>query len=127
MNYRVYTGHEQQVLKVTVVTKKTASIRINVSDAETAHTVFTNRNHVCTGKVNFYVRMPLSPKIAMVQIYDEAVGDMTREQSDFTVTIEKMPLIKQMDQIDMKNPDIRGFVRFYQRFCYNAGWIEPGV
>lgn len=132
MNIRVYTGRSEQILKigVNVLGNKPQTIRLIVSDADQNNTVFTNRFCVFVGKKNFYVRMPLSPKVALVQIYNEAKGNRPANEEDtFSLIgqgIEKMPLEKKTDVADLKNADVRSFVTFAERFSYNAGVMGTG-
>jgi len=141
MNFRVYTGREEQILKIGVrtLTGKPEKIRLVVSDAEQNNTVFTSRYNVFNGDRFFYVRMPLAPKIALVQVYNEQTGN--RPQKDETTFemidesnkpdkvnngIYKMPLERKMAVVDMGNPEVKSFVSCAQKFCYNAGILDTG-
>jgi hypothetical protein len=130
MNIRVYTGGEEQILKVSlrVTDPKPQKIRLVVCDADQNNTVFTNRFNVFTGEKSFYVRMPLSPKVSLVQVYNEFIGNRPqKEETTFELLgVERMPLEKKMDVVDMRDPDVRSFVAFALRFCYNAGVMKTG-
>lgn len=133
MNQRIITNRAEQILNIGVRTSKAQQIRIIVSDANQKNTVFTNRYNVVNGDEFFMVRMPLAPAIALVQVFDDDAGDQPKKASNFSLIgsdhrpglgIERMPLEKKMDLVDMANPDVRDFVSLAQRFCYNAGWID---
>jgi len=132
MNIRVYTGREEQMLKISIRTTsgKQEKIRIVVCDAEQNNTVFTNRYKVFDGDQDFFVRLPLAPKAALVQIYNEAIGNRPeKEETTFCLIgdgIVRMPLEKKMDVVDMANPDIRSFVKFVTGFCYYMGIMKTG-
>lgn len=132
MNIRVYTGTDEQILKISIriTTGRQEKIRLIVCDADQNNTVFTNRYKVSDGEENFYVRLAIAPKVALVQIYNEAIGNRPEKQENtFTLIgqgIEKMPLEKKMDVVDMRNPDIRSFVRFAEGFCYYMGIMKTG-
>lgn len=135
MDQRVITDGAPQILKVGVRTDRQRQIRLIVSDARQKNTVFTNRYNVVNGDQTFYVRMPLAPAVALVQVYDDALGNQPGAMSGITMIgsnrkpgmgIERMPLEKVTDMVDMTNPDVRGFVDLAQRFSYNAGWMNPG-
>ena len=72
--------------------------------------------------------MPVSPKDALVYIYNEANGNLS-VGVDNTVDVDsitKEPLEKKLDVIDMSNPLVRSFINFATRFSYNAGSLPSG-
>lgn len=133
MNIRVYTGNEEQILVIKVRTKtgKPEKIRIIVADAEQNNTVFTNRYKVFDGDQDFFVRLPLAPRVALVQVYNDAIGNRPeKEENSFVLYgdgIERIPLEKKMDVVDMRNPDIKSFVTFAFGFSYYMGVMNPGM
>lgn len=131
MNIRLTTGHNEQILKITIRTTsgRQEKIRIIVCDAEQSNTVFTNRYLVFDGEQDFWVRMPIAPRVALVQIYNDAIGNRPEKQeTTFTLVgaIETMPLIKKMDVVDMRNPDVKSFIKFAEGFCYYLGIMKTG-
>lgn len=130
MNFKVYTGREQQILKigVRVTDPKQQNIKIVVCDIDQSNTIFTSRYCVFTGDKFFYVRMPMAPRVALVQVYNQAAGN--RPQKDETTFemigpgVERLRLERKMDDVDMANANVRSFVNFAQRFCYFAGTLE---
>lgn len=133
MNRRILTNRDEMILRVTVKTLSPGpqKIRVIVNDAEQVNTVFTNRYNIFEGEKAFLVRMPLSPKVAEVQVFNEAIGNFPEKQeTSFELVgpgIERLPLVKKMDVVDMGNPDVYDFVRFAQQFCYNAGVMDTGM
>ena len=73
--------------------------------------------------------MPVSPKTALVYVYNDDLGNMTTGQDkSFEVdSISKEMLEKKLDVIDFGNPLVRSFVNFCTRFCYNAGSMSSGT
>jgi hypothetical protein len=73
--------------------------------------------------------MPVSPKTALIYVYNEDLGNMTTGQDkSFEVdSISKEMLEKKLDVIDFGNPLVRSFVNFCTRFCYNAGSLSSGT
>jgi len=131
MDFRVLTSYEEQILKVSVRTRSPQKIWVVVADADpdVKHTVFTNRWQVVNGDKNFYIRMPLSPKVSLVQVYNETnknSPDDGFEMIGDNNGITRMSLEKKMDVVDMNNSNVRQFVSFAQKFCYNAGWLKAG-
>jgi hypothetical protein len=132
MNLRLLTEHAEQMLKITVrvLSGKPEKIQIVVCDAEQNNTVLTNRYKVFDGDDSFYVRMPVSPRVALVQVYNDANGNLPDGQDkSFKIVgdIIRMPLEKKMRSVDMKNPDVRSFVDFAQGFCYYMGVMDTGT
>ena len=125
MNYKVWTRYEECILKIKIKTTKPVKVRLIVYDAnpEQKNTEFTNRYMTVNGEKEFLVRMPLSPNVAMVAIYNEDKGNLPKGQDSSIelIDIKKSPLQKRLDLLDFGNHEISSFVRFAQKFCYNAG------
>ena len=129
MIVKVPTRHEELTLLIKVFTDKPTKIRIKVLDEAQPDTSFTDRFKTVDGESTFYVRMPVSPKDALVYIYNEENGNLLKGQDEtFEVeSITKAPLEKKLDVIDFSNPDVRNFVNFATRFSYNAGSLPSGT
>jgi len=129
MIYTVPTRHEEITLVIKVYTNSAVNIRIKVVDADQPNTTFTDRDKIVDGESIFFVRMPVSPKTALVYVYNDDLGNMTTGQDkSFEVdSISKEMLEKKLDVIDFGNPLVRSFVNFCTRFCYNAGSLSSGT
>jgi hypothetical protein len=129
MIYTVPTRYEELTLVIKVFTHSAVNIRIKVVDADQPNTTFTDRDKIVDGESIFFVRMPVSPKTALVYVYNEDLGNMTTGQDkSFEVdSISKEMLEKKLDVIDFANPLVRSFVNFCTRFCYNAGSLSSGT
>jgi len=129
MILKVPTRHEELTLLVKVRTYQPETIRIKVLDADQPNTAFTDRYKTVEGESIFFVRMPVSPKYALVSIYNEANGNLPLgSDNTFEVdSITKEPLDKKLDVIDFANPYVRSFVNFATRFSYNAGSLPTGT
>lgn len=129
MIFSVPTRHEELTLLVKVKTYEPQKIRIKVIDAEQPYTTFTDRFRTVDGESIFFVRMPVSPREAMVYIFNEANGNMQvgADPSLEVISITKEPLEKKLDVIDFSNGQVRSFVNFATRFAYNAGSLPSGT
>jgi hypothetical protein len=129
MIYKVPTRHEELTLLIKVRTYQPENIRIRVLDADQPNTTFTDRYKTVDGESIFFVRMPVSPKTALISIYNEANGNLQQGQDNtFEVdSITKESLDKKLDVIDFSNPHVRSFVNFATRFSYNAGSLPSGT
>jgi hypothetical protein len=129
MIVKVPTRHEELTLIIKVHTQEPTKIRIKVVDENQQDTSFTDRYKTVDGESIFYVRMPVSPKNALIYIYNEDKGNLMQGQDDtFEVeSITKGALEKKLDIIDFSNADVKSFVNFATRFSYNAGSLPSGT
>ena len=123
------TRHEELTLLIKVFTDAPQKIRLRVVDADQPNTAFTDRYRTVNGESIFFVRMPVSPKNALIYIFNEANGNLSKNQdATFSVdSITKEPLEKKLDVIDFTNSHVRSFVNFATRFSYNAGSLPSGI
>lgn len=127
MIYRLPTRYEEFTLLIKVKTDKPEKIHLKVSDADQKNTVFTDRWKTVNGECSFYVRMPVSGKISLINLYNEKVGQHKEDNSFEVVEIKKIPLEKRLDVLDFSNNDLRSFINFCTRFCFNAGVLSSGT
>lgn len=114
----IQTNNQQMALNIELDVYEPSVFRIIVDDAERENTCLTNRaKEFNVGKNNFLVRMPLCGNYTNVYVFDEYNDHQT-----FKVTnVEKKPLVKRLDLIDIRNAYLKNWVVFAQNFCYNAG------
>lgn len=129
MTYSVPTRYEEMVIKVTVATIKPQKIRLIVRDSQMRNTSFTNRWKTVNGQVDFFVRMPVSGSVSLVDVYNEKNGNLPKSEDDTfeVVSIDRLPLEKKIDVSDFSNPMVRSFIKFNTKFCFNAGVIPSGT
>lgn len=129
MVFEVPARHEEFTLFIRVSTTRPEKIRIIVKDADMEKTVFTDRFKTVNGEVSFFVRMPVSGKRIYAIIYNERVGNLDEGQDDSfkVLEIKKMPLEKKMDVVDFGDTQLRTFVKFCTKFCFNAGELTSGT
>jgi hypothetical protein len=129
MIVKVPTRHEELTLMIKVYAHEPTKIRIKVLDEAQIDTSFTDRFKTVDGESTFFIRMPVSPKNALVYVYNEDNGNLMQGEDDsFEVeSITKAPLEKKLDVIDFSNTDVRNFVNFATRFSYNAGSLPSGT
>lgn len=128
MILRLPTRYEEFTLLIRVKTPKAEKIHLTVSDESHKNTVFTDRWKTVDGECSFFVRMPVSGKYSIINIYNEKVGkDKTDDNSFEVLEVKKLPLEKRLDVVDMSNPNLKSFINFCTRFCFNAGHISSGT
>lgn len=125
---KIWCGHEPMILKLTIHAGKEVPVKIVVADANQDYTMFTNRTENIVGQKDIFVRMPLSPWMAAINIYNVEIGNVSDEKDNsfHIVNIEKVPLEKKADLADIDNAIIKSFVIFAQKFSYNAGVLPVG-
>lgn len=128
MKYRITTNHSPVTLKVLIQTDSPQKVRLRVFDEENPKRVFTNRYKTITGEEALFVRMPLSPDKAIVEVISNKGIVKQGEKEQFKLkSVEKQPLERRIDVGDISNGQIRSFVEFAQRFAFNMDELEPSV
>lgn len=100
-------------------------------DSNQAHTYFMDRikPSFAGEEIPFQVQMPLSPGKAIIRIYDEAVGNRGVDQeTSFKVgKIAKKGLKRYLSALDRNDINLKVFVEFAERFCFNAGILPTNT
>lgn len=108
-------------LKISVTTQGEQEIRLIVKDWKQANTVLTDRVKTINGTFEFIVRLPLCRKKVIVEIFNNADGSDSSFKYNGYV---KAHLETRFNLIDYNNrPKLNEFMRFAQKFCYNAGML----
>ena len=127
MKYRVNTRYEQLSLAIDAESVRPTKVYIKVYDEDGPKRVFTDRYKTINGREKFLIRMPLSPKNAVIEIMDESEKQTGRPSDIFRLTkLDKVPLKKRMDRLDINSVSVASFVDFAQRFSFNASYLETG-
>jgi hypothetical protein len=121
MIQKIYTGYDAMTLKISVSTQGEQDITLIVRDSEQSNTVLTNRGRTINGAYDFYVRMPLVRKYCDIIIVNSADGS---DSSFKYLGCEKVHLEKRLDVIDFSTYYLNSYIRFIQKFCYNAGVLR---
>lgn len=127
MIFRLPTRYEEFTLLIKIKTPKAEKIHLKVSDEDNRNTTFTKRWKTVNGECTFFVRMPVSGKTAIINIWNERNGSQDNDNSFEVKEIKKMPLEKRLDVVDFSNSNLRSFINFCTRFCYNAGHLPSGT
>jgi hypothetical protein len=101
-----------------------------VFDPERANTVFTNRIKPCLVNEEFslQVPLPLSGRVAIVRVHDELSGNSGKEDGSFkVVSVKKFGLRQFLGALNMYDQNLRNFIDFAQRFCFNAGTLNANT
>jgi hypothetical protein len=126
MNYRLRTKYDEMCLAIKISVTTPTVVRIKIYDEKKPKIVFTDRYKTVKTSEMFYIRMPISSDSVIVSVYDDQKGntDASKEHNIKVESIDKNPLEKRMDVVDVLNPSIAHFIDFAQRFCFNSAYLD---
>jgi hypothetical protein len=126
MKYIIGTIYDPCTIVVKFRSLKPCTVRLQVSSAEMANTMFIDHIMPCmlNEDMELQVPMPLSPQNCIVSIYDDVTG---RDDSFKLISIKKYGLRQFLQALDLGNQKLRIFIDFAQRFCYNAGVLPANT
>ncbi len=129
MNYIGWTRYASCMYKVKIKTSEPCVIRLIVKDKDHANTEFMNRTKNVNGEETLYVRMPISPNVVIISVFNEKNGNKPygEDKSITSVEISKEDLQVTLHVTKMDTPLVRAGVRFLQKFALHAGWIGTGL
>ena len=97
---------------------------IKVSDAEKPNTIFTNRHCRINSQEGIFVRMPIAPKRAVIEVISESELDGTQDNGYKVVDAKVLPLKRKLTSFNHANSTIKNFVKFAEQFSTKAGYIS---
>jgi hypothetical protein len=97
---------------------------VKVSDAEKPNTIFTNRHCKVNAKEGIFVRMPIAPKKAKIEILSESELSGGQDKSYKVLDAKVLPLKRKLTSFNHANPTIQKFVKFAEQFSAKAGYIS---
>ena len=122
MNKEILLNHKPCTIQVDIETFEPQKLWIKVSDAQQEHTYYTKRYAKINGKQTFFIRLPQSPKIADLIIYNDISKDLNLQDDSFKINnVQIVPLKK--TPLNLSKQTI-SFIRFAQEFCEMAGVLE---
>ena len=118
---RIRLNQQPTTLKIVVESRQPIKIWLKVSDIDRKNTYYTKRYGVVDGKQEFFVRMPQTPPVAKVVVFNEEYGLVRGDRTFRVVSIKKVPL----KTIPLKmSKQTRAFVKFAQEFSSEAGTLS---
>lgn len=126
MNFRLQTRYEEMCLSIKVAVTMPCVVRIKIYDETKTKIILTDRYKTVHTQETFFVRMPITSKSIIVSVYDDKIGNLPKEKEKNIkiVAIDKIPLEKRIDVVDITNPSVATFVDFAQKFCFNAPYLQ---
>jgi len=119
---RIFTGSDAMTLKITVSTQSEQNIRLIIQDASQVNTVLTDRTAPVNGTFEWLIGLPLVRDYVDVILVNQSDNDSDRL---FTYDgFKKLSLEKRMDVIDFSKYNLSSYIKFIQKFCFNAGVLR---
>jgi hypothetical protein len=113
-------------LVIKVAVNQPCEVTIKIYAEDKPNIVFTDRWATVRGQQTFYVRLPMTSDNVIISVYDKKVGNipLSQEKNIKILEVNKTPLEKRLDVVDIKNLSVAHFVDFAQRFCYNTPYLS---
>jgi hypothetical protein len=122
---KIATKYAPLTLCIELRTEVPTKLHLTVYDAKNEKRKFTERYKTITGNETLFVRMPLSPDIAVVEVVADKGGIAKKNDDSFEIVkVYKKGLERRFDVSDIGNAKIRSFVRFAQKFSFNVQDLE---
>lgn len=116
---------EPITLAVKVLTHEPTRLYLRVFDKDYQKTMFTDRFATVDGEQTFYVRMPISPEVAVLEISTSPKYDPTIGEDEFKILeIKKLPLKRKLGAFNYASSVVKNYIRFCEKFCSRASYIS---
>ena len=125
LDYKVDLNRRKCTLAFKFETGQPERLRIIVLDPLKPNTVYANGAITINKEGYFYVRMPISPKTAIIRVYNERNGANVKDPS-FRFNMEVTTLKTNIQSFNVFNPRITSFLTFISEFADNAGILSAG-
>jgi|TARA_R110000796_G_scaffold23743_3_gene67922 hypothetical protein len=111
---------ESCTLGITIGCKTPTKISLIVEDAESEEVVFTERTGNLKGSATYYVRLPISPDVALIDVEGESCDVVIED-------VKIMALPTDMSSPLFKRPDVISFINFAEEFSYDASSLQANA
>jgi hypothetical protein len=119
---KILLNRKPCTIQLEIKTNEPQKLWIKVADSQQDHTFYTKRYSKVDKKQTFFIRLPQSPKIAELIVYNDNNKDYYNDDSSFKVSnIQIVPLKVNKLKVSKKT---LSFIRFAQEFCEMCGVLE---
>ncbi len=118
---KIRTNGNPTTLEIKIESRREIEIGLVVSNANQKNTLYTKRTGVVNGVTSFFVRMPQSPNVAKVVVFNKARGLAKRDNTFRVLSIKQVPLKTSYLPLSKQT---NAFVKFAQEFCEEAGVLS---
>ena len=115
VNYPTY--NESCTIELSLFSDKNSEFHLLVEDANDSNIVFTNRTGKLSGSKKYYVRLPIAPEEALIEV---SSPNNNVEIDD----IRTLDLPTNFDSEYFENEEVKSFVNFAEEFSYAAATLK---
>lgn len=128
MQFNIHCHKKPVQIEIVLRTASPERIMLKVFDKNKPNTYYTRRYKTINGVGKLIVKMPQSPKVATVQIYNTRFGNLpaNKDKSFHVESINPQPLKRKKYKFQHRNPSAWKFLKFAQEFSENAGIYSAG-
>ena len=126
MQFLFKPKRESMVLVLTIKTDREQEILVSVCDPAKPYTYYFKSSGLINGTKQFYVRLPMTPDVAMLRIYNVLNGNMPygADKSFKVLDMKQEKLANDLNVFDSKNEVVTDFLKFFLNFSEKAGYLE---
>lgn len=120
------TDNKPQTLELTVETSTPTYLFVKVTDANPAWmgTTYYMRGHTVRGKETFIISMPLTPDAVKIEVFNPAIGNISKPRTFRYISLEKKPLKRWKIKLSANDKE---FIKLCEQFAQNFKLLSYGV
>lgn len=118
------TNNKPCTLMVRVQCASPRKMYLKVTDDSKPHTAYTNRFCTIDSQQSLFIRMPVSPKRAVINLKSEEELAGKKDEGYKVTALKVFPIKRKLSAFDNSNPTIKRFIKFAEEFCQKAGYIS---
>ena len=111
------TYNESCTIELTLFSEKPSEFHLLVEDANDSNIVFTNRTGKLSGSKKYYVRLPIAPEEALIEIN----SPNNAVEID---NINTLDLPTNFNSNYFKSEEVKSFINFAEEFSYDAATLK---
>jgi len=124
MNYQVSREFENQAIKIPVRSKQKVRLVVRVKHHRKPYTYYFDSAPVINGTDEIIVKIPKMPPFVIMEIYNEANGNVAEDTTFQVGKITCNPIRVDFSTGSITNPTVRSFAKFSDEFAENAGILS---
>jgi hypothetical protein len=124
MNYQVDRYYKDQMLSIPVRVREKCRIAVKVYNATKPYTTYFDAAPIIEGEDKIIVKIPKMPKHAVMEIYNEANGNLNFDSSFQVGTIAVDPIKINFSIASISDPTVSSFATFSDEFAEQAGVLS---
>jgi hypothetical protein len=116
---------KSMMLCITIKTNGEQEIMVSVCDPSKPYTYYFKSSGVINGTKQFYVRLPMTPDVALLRIFNVRNGNQPygKDNSFKVLDMKQDVLTNDLNVFDSKNEVVTDFLKFFITFSERAGYL----